>query len=101
LNGDIILVKGNHDVLPIDVYKAIFNDVVEDVYIKELNIYMSHFPSNEKMIEMMNNDALVIYGHVHENVNVFPNYGKTFCSCVERNNNTPVLLSHIIEIRNH
>ncbi len=44
LNGSILLVKGNHDTLPDEVYAAAFKSVSEVLVIEELNLMFRHCP---------------------------------------------------------
>jgi calcineurin-like phosphoesterase family protein len=91
LNGNIVLVKGNHDILPDDVYKAIFNDVYESIYLDNLNISISHYPTTDNTIKYH------IHGHTHRNEvlkEISPN--NIFCSCVSKHNGYPILLNDIL-----
>ena len=42
LNGRIVLIKGNHDRLGDETYRAVFEDVVEEMRLDELNIRFIH-----------------------------------------------------------
>ena len=44
LNGRIVLIKGNHDVLDDSIYRMAFADVVDRMYIDELKLLLVHDP---------------------------------------------------------
>lgn len=99
LNGKIILIRGNHDLFPLEVLKAIFDDVVDELEL-DINgslVHLSHFPDVRRVTGMLQKFAKIVYGHIHEdNDNVFPSSSAFFCSCVERNNNRPVSLKEVL-----
>ena len=93
LNGNIILVKGNHDDLPDDIYKAAFQSVCEVLVVEEHNLIFRHSPDA--------NDGTgfrQIYGHIHDEGGLFcPLDPKTsFCACVMRNNGYPIPMAEIL-----
>ena len=82
LNGSVLLVKGNHDVLPDEVYKAVFQSVCEVLVIEELNVMLQHCPSTEAPSSFRR-----VVGHFHDGcMPDFLNDGRSFCSCVMRRN---------------
>ena len=89
LNGEIILIKGNHDNLSDDVYKAVFTAVYDELVIDALNLVLRHCPDIEG-----NNAFRQIYGHEHvEGGQLHPmDPARSFCSCVMRNGGFPVTL---------
>ena len=89
LNGSIVLVKGNHDDLPDDVYNAVFQGVHERLFIDELKLVFQHCPDAEGVA-----DFRQIYGHEHiEGGQLHPmDPARSFCSCVMRNGGFPVAL---------
>ena len=91
LNGNIVLVKGNHDILPDDAYKAIFNAVYESVYLDNLNISISHYPTTDKAIKYH------MHGHTHRSSDLKEILSNNiFCSCVSKHNGYPILLKDIL-----
>ena len=93
LNGQIILVRGNHDKFDTAIYKEIFQSVVDEIAIPYLNIVMHHCPVESPKFKYE------IFGHLHrrdewKNVNRLPN---KFCSCVQANNGYPVSLANIMQ----
>lgn len=88
LNGQIVLVKGNHDNLPDELYKAVFKDVVESLTVNGILIH--HCPKKRC-------SQKEIYGHVHRCELEDFKRDKSFCSCVQFNDGYPVKLASIIE----
>lgn len=93
LNGKIILVKGNHDNLSNDVYKAVFQSVCDELAIEELNLVCRHCPDVET-----NKVFRQIYGHEHAEGGLLHPMDpmRSFCSCVMRNGGFPILLEKVI-----
>ena len=92
LNGSVLLVKGNHDILPDEVYKAVFQSVCEVLVIEELNVMFQHCPSAEEPSSFRR-----VVGHFHDGVMPdFLNDGRSFCSCVMLHGGYPVPLEKII-----
>ena len=95
LNGSIVLVKGNHDDLPDDVYNAVFQSVHERLFIDELKLVFQHCPDAEGVAGFRQ-----IYGHVHAEDGQFSPLEprKSFCACVMRHDGFPTLLSDILTV---
>ncbi len=102
LNGEKILVKGNHDVFRIEEYLPYFKDVrgshVLDKYI------LTHIPIHTASIERWKGN---IHGHLHSNkvlrVGTTQEDPKYFCASVEQINYTPIpfeTVKKIVESRN-
>lgn len=91
LNGNIVLLKGNHDILPDNVYEAVFQKVDNKLYVPEFNLCISHFPCE------VEDDKFYIYGHIHRN-DVFRKIASNniFCACASKNDGYPVLLRDIL-----
>jgi len=89
LNGKILLIKGNHDNLSDDVYKAVFTAVSDELVIDALNLLLRHCPDIEG-----NEEYRQIYGHEHiEGGQLHPmDPARSFCSCVMRNGGFPIPL---------
>ena len=93
LNGSIVLVKGNHDNLPDDIYKVVFQSVSEVLVIEELNLIFRHcFDPND------GTGFRQIYGHEHTEGGMFcpPNPKMSFCACVIRHNGFPIPLADVL-----
>lgn len=112
LNGEKVLVKGNHDIFRIEEYLEYFKDVrgshIIDKYV------MTHIPIHTASIERWKGN---IHGHLHSNVisivkQVIVNNGergshvsyeaipdpKYFCASVEQINYTPIAFEDIKKI---
>lgn len=96
LNGDKVLIKGNHDIFRINEYLEHFREVrayhILDKYV------MSHIPIHPDSLARWCNGN--IHGHLHSNL-VRDKWGKPdpryICVCVEHTNFTPIPFE---EIRN-
>lgn len=88
LNGEKVLVKGNHDIFRIEEYLEYFKDVrgyhVLDKFL------LSHIPIHPDSLERFRGN---IHGHLHSN-NVRLKHGgideRYKCVCVEQINYTPI-----------
>ena len=89
LNGNIILIKGNHDILPTNVYKAVFQDVLDELFINEYSLLIHHCPRNL-------DDPREIFGHIHRSISAFDDPHR-FCSCIQFNDGYPISLEKILE----
>ena len=93
LNGSIVLIKGNHDGLPDEVYESVFLGVHKELNLEGLNLVLHHEPDLEGCAGVRQ-----IYGHIHDDGGLFcpPDFRTSFCSCVTRNGGFPVLLDEVI-----
>ena len=92
LNGQIILVRGNHEMFDDAVYKAVFKDFVDNVYLFELDLTIHHCPGQCLT-------SREIFGHLHRGTS-WTNVQKmstSFCSCVQSNDGFPAPLSKVLE----
>ncbi|MBP5784492.1 MAG: metallophosphoesterase [Methanobrevibacter sp.] len=89
LNGQIILIKGNHDIFPDNVYQAIFKNVVNEVILKDLDLTIHHCPGKHKT-------KFEIYGHLHRDKDIIRHKKNSFCSCVQFNDGCPVSLEKVM-----
>ena len=93
LNGEKILIKGNHDIFRAEEYLAYFKDLrayhVLDKFI------LSHIPIHKNSIERWSAN---IHGHLHSNRvtledgSIDPKY---ICVCVEQTNFTPISFEEV------
>lgn len=90
LNGNIILIKGNHDEFSDDIYKSIFQDVLDELFIDQYNLLIHHCPCNLKSPRNQ------IFGHIHRHQFIRDKY-VGFCSCVQFNDGYPISLEKILE----
>ena len=92
LNGQIIVVRGNHERFDDAVYKAVFKDFVDNVYLFELDLTIHHCPGQCLT-------SREIFGHLHRGTS-WTNVQKmstSFCSCVQSNDGFPVPLSKVLK----
>ncbi len=85
LNGNKILIRGNHDGSPDKMKRIGFEAVVEEamIYIDGYEVRLSHYPNP------FENEMLRLHGHIHELGKPFFDNGQ-MCMCVELWNYTPV-----------
>jgi calcineurin-like phosphoesterase family protein len=107
LNGDKVLIKGNHDIFPLKDYVKYFRDI--RAYHVMNGFILSHIPVHKESIARFGAN---IHGHTHGNrvrklrgVNVKtgellysdaidPDY---FCVCVEQTDYTPIAFEDVVE----
>lgn len=90
LNGHITLVKGNHDIFSDDIYKALFDDVHNEITLDGSGVVIHHKPDESLACNQ-------IYGHMHRGYVVGPlDKAHNFCSCIQAHGGYPVLLKDIL-----
>ena len=100
LNGNKILIKGNHDDLPLAEYAKYFRDV--RAYSRLDDVVLSHIPIHPQSLwrEKKNSYWINIHAHLHSGAVMnlldasLPDY-RYFSVCVERINYTPISLEEI------
>jgi len=107
LNGNKILIRGNHDHYTDEQYNELGFNMVGDQFIYD-NILFCHYPPKidnwtkerykpiiEKIIETKQNQKIkfVIHGHSHSNK--YPNLDNCYNAAVERINYCPINLEEI------
>lgn len=114
LNGNIIIIPGNHDTdSRIALYKTLPNVKVLSTEIEGLklaaaatfkyrkyNFYLSHHPtmtSNLDADPYLRANLLNLYGHTHQQKQFYEDRPYMFHVGLDSNNNTPVLLDDAIE----
>jgi calcineurin-like phosphoesterase family protein len=96
LNGDKVLIKGNHDIFKLSDYMKYFRDI--RAYQIQNNIVFSHIPVHP---ESRGRFRANVHGHTHANMvldssgNPDPWYINV---CVENTNFQPILLSKIYDM---
>lgn len=95
LNGDKILIKGNHDNFKLDEYTLIFRDIRACRVLGGCNVIMSHIPVHESQLYRFKAN---IHGHLHDNVVMKdgqpdPRY---ICVSVEHTGFKPILLDKVL-----
>ena len=95
LNGKIVLIKGNHDKLNDEAYRAVFDDVVSELRIDELNIRLIH--TKEEAKGRLPGERL-IYGHEHRGgAGCPPTTSDSICVCAKWHFWKPITLAEAIK----
>lgn len=93
LNGDKILIKGNHDIFRLEEYTSYFRDI--RAYHVLNGVIFSHIPVHTASIERFGSN---VHGHLHadrvlkDDGTIDPRY---FCACVEQTDFRPILLEDL------
>jgi calcineurin-like phosphoesterase family protein len=102
LNGDKVLIRGNHDIFPDDEYRKYFREL--RAYHVMNGMILSHIPIHE---ESLGRFGVNIHGHLHANrvMKRGPAAGKHVttvvdpryhCVCVEHTDFAPILFEDVI-----
>jgi calcineurin-like phosphoesterase family protein len=94
LNGDKVLIKGNHDIFRLEEYTEYFRDVRG--YHVMNGMILSHIPVHEESLGRFGTN---IHGHLHYNrvkkdEVIDPRY---HCVCVEHTDYRPILFEEVIK----
>lgn len=94
LNGDKILIKGNHDIFRLNEYSQYFRDIRAYHVMTGLGIFFSHVPIHESQLERFGTN---VHGHLHSNRvmkddQIDPRY---LCVCVEHTDFKPIALDDV------
>jgi calcineurin-like phosphoesterase family protein len=103
LNGDKVLIKGNHDIFKLEDYTKYFRDIRG--YHVMNGMILSHIPLHESALYRFGTN---IHGHTHANRIMKPNPSRWFpdhkvidpryhCVCVEQTDFTPILFEDVIK----
>ena len=107
LNGDKVLIRGNHDIFKLSDYTSYFRDI--RAYHVLNGMILSHIPIHESS---MGRFRVNIHGHLHEKRVMKPSgfdkltgeiiYGdeidpRYFCVCVEATDYAPILFEDVIK----
>jgi len=94
LNGDKVLIRGNHDIFPDDEYRQYFREL--RAYHVMNGMILSHIPIH---VESLGRFGVNIHGHLHANrvmkdgaVDV-----RYHCVCVEQTDFAPILFEDVIK----
>lgn len=95
LNGDLVLVKGNHDIFQLKDYTPYFRDIRAYVVMPGENLIFSHIPIHPESIRPKN---VNVHAHIHQQTVLDAN-GKPdpryMCVCMEHTNFAPISLNTI------
>ena len=87
LNGDKVLIRGNHDIFKLKDYSIHFRDI--RAYHVMNGLLLSHVPIHPNCMEKFGTN---IHGHLHINKIEDPRY---YNVCVEHTEYAPVLFEHV------
>lgn len=90
LNGDKVLIKGNHDIFRLEDYTPYFRDIRG--YHVMNNVIFSHIPVHP---DSKGRFRANVHGHLH--YRTVENDSWYFCACVERTDFRPILLEDIFK----
>jgi calcineurin-like phosphoesterase family protein len=96
LNGDKVLIKGNHDIFRLEDYTPHFRDIRAYHVMTGAGLIMSHIPLHE---DSHGRFGLNVHGHLHEKrvmrdgkIDV-----RYHCVCVEQTDFRPISLDEVLE----
>jgi len=98
LNGDKVLIRGNHDIFKLSDYTEHFRDIRG--YHVMNGMILSHIPVHE---ESLGRFGVNIHGHLHSNRVKTTDYGREFidpryhCVCVEQTDFRPILFEDVLK----
>ena len=100
LNGDKVLIKGNHDIFRLEDYTPYFRDI--RAYHVMNGMILSHIPVHESNLYRFGTN---IHGHLHSNrVMVYNRHTREeqvdpryWCACVEQTDFRPILFEDAIK----
>jgi calcineurin-like phosphoesterase family protein len=98
LNGDKVLIRGNHDIFRDDEYRKYFREL--RAYHVMNGMILSHIPIHSDSLGRFGTN---IHGHLHANrvmTEVWGNYEidpRYHCVCVEQTDYTPILFEDVIK----
>ena len=101
LNGDKVLIRGNHDIFRDDEYRKYFREL--RAYHVMNGMILSHIPIHEASLGRFGTN---IHGHLHSNrVMRTDPFGhraefvdvRYHCVCVEQTDFTPILFEHVVK----
>jgi calcineurin-like phosphoesterase family protein len=97
LNGDKVLIKGNHDIFKLEDYTKYFRDIRAYHVMTGAGVILSHIPLHP---ESHGRFGLNIHGHTHEKRVRLDNQEidlRYFCVCVEQTDFRPILLEEVLK----
>ena len=95
LNGDKVLIRGNHDIFILSDYTAHFRDIRG--YHVMNGMILSHIPLHE---ESLGRFGVNLHGHTHANRVLLPNGNIDYryhCVCVEQTDFAPILFEDVLK----
>lgn len=95
LNGNIVLIKGNHDIFKLSDYTDYFDDI-RAYKVLSCGVILSHIPIHPDQLWDGSRGRYLanVHGHTHERELNDPRYINV---CVEKTNLSPVKLDEILQ----
>ncbi len=94
LNGRKVLIKGNHDKLSDEKYRCVFEDIVKELRIDDLNLRLIHAKEEAKGPKV---GERIIYGHEHRRMLEPPlTTLSSLCVCAKWHDWKPITLAEAI-----
>lgn len=93
LNGDKVLIKGNHDIFRLEEYTPTFRDIRAYHVLKGQNVILSHIPVHPGQLNRYTGGN--IHGHMHSNSLEDKRY---LCVSVEQTDFKPILMERALEL---
>ena len=95
LNGDKVLIRGNHDIFRDDEYRQYFREL--RAYHVMRGMILSHIPIHTESLGRFGTN---IHGHLHANRVMTGNEidVRYHCVCVEQTDYTPILFEDVIKL---
>lgn len=90
LNGEIHLAKGNHDTLPVEVYRLVFDSVQDRIDVNRLKVSVAHSDPVD-----LRQGWTRVFGHYHRG-DWTPKLPDGFCCCVQAHGGYPVRLIDVL-----
>lgn len=95
LNGDKVLIKGNHDIFKLEDYTPVFRDIRAYHVLRGPRVILSHIPVHPGQLQRFTGGN--IHGHLHSNKLDDPRY---LCVSVEHTNFRPILMERALDLLN-
>lgn len=91
LNGDLVLIRGNHDIFKLNEYTPYFQDVRAYHVLNKQRVILSHIPIHTMQMERWRGN---IHGHCHANSVMLGDVpdARYVCVSMEQINYTPILM---------
>ncbi len=90
LNGQIVLIRGNHEKFSDGIYKAVFADVVDEIVLEDFDLSIHHVPGTNAKT------SKEVFGHLHRDLERPLNSQTSICSCVQFSDGYPISLEKIL-----
>ena len=95
LNGDLVLIRGNHDIFKLHEYTQYFRDIRAYHVLNKQRVILSHIPIHAMQMERWRGN---IHGHCHANRVMLGDVpdARYVCVSMEQINYTPILMEEAL-----